>query len=113
MDSNNLLFKASKVKKTVLDKEYNRHINNIISTLDEENESRWETYNLIIDSLTHNDYNEYINEVKYRLTDGENPNEIMLDIIERNSLDLDDLIWLLRKRIEEYIEEDFIKKFYI
>jgi hypothetical protein len=56
---------------------------------------------------------DYFDEVKYRLTDGENPNQVILDIINRDLDSVNGLVWLLKRRIEEYIEEDFIRRFYI
>ena len=115
MVTNNLLLQASKSKKTILDKAYNQHISTIISNLNDDEEARWETYNLIITELLNNDYQGYFDEVKYRLTDGENPNQVILDIINRDldNVDVNGLVWLLKRRIEEYIEEDFIRRFYI
>jgi hypothetical protein len=113
MVTNNLLLRASKRKKTILDKVYSSHIYNIISNLDEEEEDRWETYNLIITELLNTDSKDYFDEVKYRLTDGENPNQVILDIINRDLDSVNGLVWLLKRRIEEYIEEDFIRRFYI
>jgi hypothetical protein len=113
MVTNNLLLRASKRKKTILDKVYSSHIYNIISNLDEEEEDRWETYNLIITELLNTDSKDYFDEVKYRLTDGENPNQVILDIINRDLDNVNGLVWLLKRRIEEYIEEDFIRRFYI
>ena len=46
------------------------------------------------------------------MTDGENPNEIILDIIHRHSDTVDGMIWFLKRRIEEYLEDDFYKKFF-
>ena len=79
-----------------------------LTTFNEEDEERWDTYNLIVDSLIKNDDYDYIAEMKYRVTDGENLNEIMLNFIERNVLELDGLVWLLKRRIEEYLEDDFM-----
>ena len=108
-----LLFQASHGSKTTLDKAYNKHMTKVLSTLDEEDENRWETYNMIVSSLIKNCNDKCISEIKYRLTDGENPNEILLDIINRNILDCDNLVWLLKKRVEEYLKEDLIRRFYI
>jgi hypothetical protein len=111
MDANKYkLVHASQGKKTTLDRAYNKHIANILTSFDEEVEERWETYNLILDSLQGRNY---LNEIKYRVTDGENLNDIILDIIDRNVLEVDGLVWLLKRRIEDYIEDDFLKKFYI
>lgn len=114
MDSNNfLLFHASQGKKTPLDKAYKKHIVNVLNSFDEEEESRWETYSVIVDSLAKDKNSNIINEIKYRLTDGENANEILLSIIERNVLEVDGLVWLLKRRVEDYLEDDFLKRFYL
>ena len=114
MDSNNfLLFQASQGKKTTLDKAYKKHIVNVLNSFDEEEESRWETYSVIVSSLMKDQNENVINEIKYRLTDGENANEILLSIINRNVLEVDGLVWLLKRRVEDYIEDDFLKRFYL
>jgi len=112
MKANNFLFKAGQGKTTLLDKAYQRHIKTIIDTLDEEKECRWETYNLIIQELINEGSGDYFNEIKYRLTDGEDPNMVMLDIIDRESDNINGLIWFLKRRVEEYIEDDYIRRFY-
>lgn len=108
-----LLLQENQVKKTTLDRAYKKHIVNKLTTFDEEEEERWETYNLIVNSLTKNDNYNYIDEMKYRVTDGENLNEVLLSFIERNVLEVDGLVWLLKRRIEEYMEDDFLKRFYM
>jgi hypothetical protein len=113
MELFDFIVKTNPGKTSVLDKEYIRLIKNIILTSDEEKESRWETYNLIIKDFFDVDGGKYFEEIKYRLTDGENPNLVILDIISRYSEgELSYLIWILKKRVEEYIEEDFFKRFY-
>jgi hypothetical protein len=108
-----LLLQSSQVRKTTLDRAYKKHIVNTFIGFDEEEEERWETYNLIVDSLSKNGKYNYIDEMKYRVTDGENLNEVLLNFIERNVYEVDGLIWLLKRRIEEYLEDDFFKRFYI
>ena len=108
-----LLVQASQVKNTTLDRAYKKHIVNTQITFDEEEEERWETYNLIVNSLIKNDNYNYVAEMKYRVTDGENLNEVLLNFIERNVLEIDGLVWLLKRRIEEYLEDDFLKRFYV
>lgn len=108
-----LLLQANQVKKTTLDREYKKHVVNILTTFDEEEEEKWETYNLIVNSLSKNDNYNYIAEMRYRVTDGENLNEVLLNFIERNVLEVDGLVWLLKRRIEGYLEEDFLKRFYV
>jgi len=115
MDTKNLIFRAAKGNRTTLDKEYTKHINEIIRTYDEEQEGRWETYNVVIEILTEDVYVDvdYIEELKYRLTDGEDPSEIILDFIQREKDNLSGVFWFLKKRIEEYIEEDYFNRFLV
>ena len=112
MEANNFLLKAGPGKKTALDKAYYKHIHTILPTLDEEKEERWETYNIIIQELINEGKGEYFKEIKYRLTDGEDPNQVILDIVSRGVDDTNGLIWFLKRRIEEYIEDDYLRKFY-
>ncbi len=112
MEANRIFSIANQCKKTALDKAFSKHINSIIETLDDEKEGRWETYNIIIQELIDGGKGEYFQEIKYRLTDGENPNSVMLDIINREVDEVSGLIWFLKRRIEEYLEDDYLRKFY-
>ena len=94
-----------------LDKEYNNYINKTLRELDEDKGNRWDIYNLIMNELITLGLHTVFEEVKYRLTDGEEPNHIMLDVITREGK-LSELSWFLKNRIEEYIEEDFYNRFY-
>lgn len=96
---------------TNLDKEYNNLLNEILRTTDDEIIYRWEIYNLIMEELLNLDKENIFEEIKYRLTDKEDPNNVMLDIIDRES-NSSGLLWFIKKRIEEYIEEDFYNQFY-
>jgi hypothetical protein len=100
-------------KNTILDKQYTKLINNVIKTQNDELEERWEMYNLIVKELFNVDGGVYFQEIKYRLTDGENPNNVILEIISRYRNDtLTFLIGYCVKKVEEYAEEDFYKRFY-
>lgn len=112
MGTNILLLTPGHGKKSTLDKAYNRHLININNSLDEESQSRWETYSFIIERLIEDGKEIYLKEIKYRLTDGENPNEVILDILNRESENMDGLTWMLKRRVEEFLEEDFFKRFY-
>lgn len=113
METNNFLLKTNNGKKSFLDKAYCKHINTIFEKIDEDNECRWETYNVIIQELISQGKKDYFEEIKYRLTDGENANMVILDIIDREKETVSGLIWLLKKRLEEYLSEDFNKRFYV
>lgn len=111
MDVKNFLLTNGKSKKTKLDEAYYKHINYILHTLNEDDEMRWETYNLIVEFLIKQGNKNILGEIKYRITDGENPNSVILDITNRYSDNLDGMVWFLRKRVEEYLEDDFFKRF--
>lgn len=113
MNANIFLFKAGQGKKSTLDKAYNKHINKLLTSLNEEEEDRWETYSLIVQELINQGKESYFKEIKYRITDGENTNEVILDIINREVDDVNDFIWFFKRRLEEYIEDDFFKRFYV
>jgi len=113
MEISDFVLSKDNKKNSVLDKEYKRLLNNVIQTSDEELETRWATYNLIIKELIRLHDCEYFEEIKYRFTDGENPNQVLIDIISRyNQDELSYLITFLMKRVEEYLESDFFRRFY-
>lgn len=112
METNNFILKNSRGKNTTLDKAYNKLITGILQTLDEETEERWETYNIIIEELLRQGKGKYFQEIKYRLTDGEDPNQVMLEVINRDIDTNDGFLVLLKDRIEGYIEDDFTKRFH-
>lgn len=112
MGVNIFLNTTCQTKRTRLDKLYYEHVNCLLNDLNEEDEIKWETYGLIIDSLLNQGHNNVLKEIKYRMTDGENPNEIILDLIQRHSDTVDSMIWFLKRRVEEYLEDDFFKKFF-
>lgn len=111
MDVKKFLLKDNKAKKTTLDKAYYKHINYMLETLNEDEEIRWDTYNLIVENLIKQGGKKILEEIKYRITDGENPCKVILDITNRESDNLDGMVWFLKKRLEEYLEEDFFKRF--
>lgn len=113
MERYDFIVKKGRGKNTTLDKAYSILIDNVIATCNEEKESRWEIYNLIISEFFKIDDGLYFQEIKYRLTDGEDPNKVILDIISRyNPDDLNAFVHFLKKRVEEYTEDDFFKRFY-
>lgn len=107
----NIKIKIGSGKYNNLDKEYNQFIKKTMMNLDEETKQRWETYSVIMDELININRIDCFEEVKYRLTDGEDPNKVMIDIINKNQ-NASTLLWFMRKRILEYIDEDFYNRFY-
>lgn len=98
-------------KYNILDKMYDKLIKEKLRNVDKEGEERLETYDLIVYELKREGNFKVYDEVKYRITDGENPNQVFHDIIHRGDYS-SGLIWLLKKRIDEYIEEDSYRRFY-
>lgn len=106
------IVKSSSGKNTNLDKAYNKLINNVLVEMNEETEERWETYNLIIKEFFVIDNGKYFEEIKYRLTDDEDPNHVILDVASRYHQDeINFLLTFLLKRVEEYSDEDFFKRY--
>ena len=85
--------------------------NCMLDTLNEDEEMRWDTYNLIVENLIKQGRKNILQEIKYRITDGEDATSVVLDIANRESDNLDGMVWFLKKRLEEYLEEDFFKRF--
>lgn len=113
MEANHFILRARQGKQTMLDKAYSRYINTVLETIDEEQEMRWETYNLIIEELINDNLLDYFEEIKYRITDGEEPSEVLLEIINRDPDRVSSLIWSLKRRLEQYIDEDYFNRFFI
>ncbi len=112
MELYDFIVKSGTGKSTTLDKQYSKLIHEIIQKSNEVQEGRWETYNFIIKELFVIDNGKYFKEIKYRLTDSENPNEVILDILSRYQVEeLTFLTQFLLKRVEEYLEEDFFGRF--
>lgn len=112
MKNFNYVIKDGSGRYSNLDKEYNKFLENTLKDVqDDQTLYRWETYNMIMSELLELGKNNLFNEVKYRLTDGENPNEVMLSVLDRVP-SVSGFLWLIRKRIEEYIDDDFQNQFY-
>jgi len=99
-------------KYTSLDKEYNTFLRRTMANLDEDKLDRWEVYNVIVDELIKIGYNNVFKEIKYRLTDGEDVNHIILDVMTNEITNLSSLLWFMKKRIKGYIDKDFYGQFY-
>lgn len=100
------------IKKSVLNESYKSYVASILNALkDDDDEIRWEIYNIIMSNFYNKGKINLINEYKYRVTDGENPNEIILDIINKHPYDIDSTVWSFKRKLEEFLEDDFINRF--
>ncbi len=108
---NNFAVKVGKGKYSILDKNYKSFLDKVLASYDEDNKERWELYNTIISELIDTNQIDLFQEIKYRITDGENPNKVMLHII--NKLDSKSFLWLLQRRIKEFLDEDSYNRFFL
>lgn len=92
-------------------KTYDQLIINKLVIRDEYDEDRWTTYDTILFELQNEGNYQTYEEIRYRLTDGEPTNEVFYDIISRGDYS-SGLIWIMKQRIEEYLDEDKFKRFY-
>ena len=72
---------------------------------------RWDIYNLIMEELIELNKLDLFDEVRYRITDNEDPNYVMIDVLNKAEV-LSGLLWLIKKRIKFFIDEDFENRFY-
>jgi len=68
------------------------------------------TYNTIMDEMTELGYGTYKCELKYRLNNDENINEILMSIITRNKM-LKSTLGYHRGVIQMYLDQDFMNLF--
>ena len=95
-----------------LDKEYNRYLEKTLKKIqDDDMLHRWDVYNLIMEELIELNKLDLFDEVRYRITDDEDPNEVMMDVLNKAEV-LSGLLWLIKKRIKFFIDEDFENRFY-
>jgi hypothetical protein len=102
----NLIVKGNSGRFNMLDKLYRDFVVNSLVDFNDETITRWEVYNAIMSELVNTGRYESFQEIKYRITDGENPNIVILDVINKFHED-NHLIWLLRPQIKSFIIEDF------
>jgi hypothetical protein len=107
----NFKVKTGSGKYNKLDKLYQKYLLNNVNLLDSDMFHRFEIYDVIMNELIKIGDMVSFDEVKYRLTDGEDPNFVMLDIVNRYE-DENGMIWVLGREIKNFIDEDTYSKFY-
>lgn len=111
METSKITIKAGSGTYNTLDKMYNRFIKNYLTNTNEETKERWQTYESIIAELVRLDRADYFDEIKYRLTGGENPNDIISDIIDRDN-EIKKYLWSHILKIRDYENLDLLRRFY-
>lgn len=108
---NNTLLNFGSNESRTLNKEFNNLITKILKAMTDEELLRVYTYDVILNEWLEEEKISYIDEFKYRVTDGEDMNEVFLDIIESDSMA--SFICINQKEIlKDYITEDKFKNFY-
>lgn len=70
---------------------------------------RWETYDMIINEIIIQCNEEIFEEIKYRVTDGENVNQVLLSIMN-DDMEYNLTTRLLIRKINEYSDIDWLKE---
>lgn len=110
MNTSKITIKAGSGSYTILDKKYSDSIKTYLAKINDDTYERWLTYDTILNELIWLDKTNYFEEFKYRFTGGEDPNDVLVDIINREP-DIKTYLWSHLKRINDYINEDLIKRF--
>ena len=111
MEELNYCVKHGHGKFNYLDRAYNKFIKDSLKNGDDNNIERWEIYNTIMVELLNLGKMGCFEEAKYRLTGGENPNNVMLDIIERD-FDVNLSLGMYKNKLNYFIDLDIINRFY-
>jgi len=111
MEDSNITIKVGSGTYSFLDKIYNKFITKSLKNTDEETQERWFTYESIMTELISMGKINYFEEIKYRLTGGEDPNNVILDILNKDNEIKKYLLTHIR-RIKDYKNEDLLKRFY-
>lgn len=94
----NFIIQTGKGKRSLLDKQYGYHL----SSLTPEQLEELEVLNVVVKELLESGEWKKFDEFKYRVTDGESPNKVMLDILHRcEPCDLSNLTWQIKRQLEE------------
>lgn len=90
-----------------LNKDYQKLIKEFVTS--NVPDDRWETYSEIINEVSVELGEQVKEEIKYRVTDGENINETLLSILKR--LSKSGYFSKLRRELEFYIDQDWLTKY--
>jgi|TARA_R110000744_G_scaffold100551_1_gene193993 hypothetical protein len=110
MDIKNFILGNCSPNKNKLNSDYKTFMLNTINNCTDEHVERWENYNDIIDEVVRLGYDAEFEEIKYRITDSENPNEVLLDVFER--IELSPILMFHSRHLEDYLEIDKYSKFF-
>jgi len=109
MDNTNITINGGSKMNNILDKTYIKQVKDSLRDINIFN--RWSTYESIISDLINYYGENSFKEIKYRFTDGEELNDIFIDMINR-TCESSKLLSHHIRRLNEFIIEDLTKRFY-
>jgi hypothetical protein len=109
MDIFNYTIRLGVGKYNYLDKAYRDLIRKQIND-SESWAQRWETYDMLINEIIKQGNEEIFEEIKYRVTDGENVNQVLLSIL-KDDTPYNLTTRILIHKINEYSDIDWLKDF--
>jgi hypothetical protein len=110
MNDSNYTIKVGSGTYNFLDKIYKRFIIDSLTEHDEDTKERFYTYDSIMSELILLGEISSFEEIKYRLTGGEEPNQVMVEVLNRDKY-VRDYLWTYLSRIDGYIEDDIRDRF--
>ena len=97
-------------KKSHLDNQFKTLINEEFDSLDLfEKEERFEIYNYVNDLINMNENSHVLNEIKYRATNGENLNRVILSVFKKHEVLCD--YWFVIGRLKKFADKDKYNRF--
>lgn len=110
MNTSRVTIKAGSGSHNLLDRAYNKFIKQSFLNGDDNTYERWVTYNFIIKELIQLNRLKCFEEMKYRLTGGEDMNNILIDIISRDE-ELSDYLPASLNKLNQYKIDDLLIRF--
>ena len=107
----NFIIEVNSSDNKSLNRAYKSHIIRMLRSSDEAYVERWELYNIIIEELLSIGRVDTFNEIKYRVTDGEDVNVVILDIL--SSIEKTNTLHFMQRNIERFIEDDKYSRFFM
>lgn len=111
MDGLNYCVRHGHGKFNILDKAYDKFIKESLRKGDDNDIERWDLYNAIMVDLVYLEKMDYFDEAKYRITGGENPNDVMLSMIDKD-IDTQTALSWYREKINYFKDWDIISRFF-
>ena len=107
----NFIIESGNSDDKTLNRSYKKFLIKVINNADDDLLERWETYNMIMEELVHLSYYDTFNEIKYRVTDGEDVNQVVLDVL--SNIEKSNMLHFMQRNVERFIEDDRYSRFFL